>query len=327
MTMTQAFTPISLNDWRRDRPDQEKRDLDREYVGSDSALLTATMFRRRCIIRNASGEYWGLEGISAHINRSEAVVHYIGHYLMCRAVEWRHYDRVEILKEEPLPEGKKCHIRTVLGAAMVESLRVAPEHAGLRAQVLAKIKVPLPDEAKTFEQIKDWIETNIDPNAIPKPPAPPTPARPVSNLIIVDVDCHASGTCRFDGRMSGQGQYALDEESVLEIAHDCVDEEEGFNRVISRVINWLREEVLENMPDMHINNETDNLRLDRAEMTEEDDVTSEFDRDVLRTIVTQMLDRLEPETLARLRQNDNVIAVNEDDPDNNPDDDPEEEGN
>ena len=70
--------------------------------------------------------------------------------------------RVHMLKNEVLPEGKTCLIKNVLPMMVIRMLEMQPENPTFRALALSHLAIPIPNNKKTWAEVKDWIETNID---------------------------------------------------------------------------------------------------------------------------------------------------------------------
>jgi len=67
---------------------------------------------------------------------------------------------------------KRCSIVALLGASLVEMLKVAPQNPTALARILAITgKMPKPDEAKTYEDLKNWVETNCGTQRVDKQPS------------------------------------------------------------------------------------------------------------------------------------------------------------
>jgi len=215
---------------------------------------------------------------------------------------------LDILKGDPLPEGKKSKIAKVFSRQLMEMLKLAPENATIRSQAHARILVPLPDNIKTFEQIVEWVETNIDQNgltavynspveqeAAPSPWMQPITEQPVlNNHPTFDVGYRISerefGT--YDVTRRGNGIEEMDPQTMLDIVEDA----ENLENALSRIISLAREWVIENPPETEPD---ENTRSFEAE--DQDNVEVTIRAESLREPLIEWLRANAPEELARLQ--------------------------
>lgn len=129
---------------------------------------------------------------------------------------------------------KMCEIGQVLNPSVIELLRVAPMNQVARAQVLAACLKPIPPELSEFEQIKDWIEANIDPTVVnartrrtmptPTPQRPPGPTGPPpEDALTVVVDCEdvEYGRCRYAVNRYGSHHASYTREDLMEMIRNA----------------------------------------------------------------------------------------------------------
>lgn len=143
------------------------------------------------------------------------------------------------------PEEKKkqtCRIGQVLPASVIELLKAAPQNDTIRAVILAHLRVPIPDDALTFEQIRTWIEHTIKspqflteqgiPVGIPGvdsvPPAPMV-------MIPIKGTEDEMGSCRYCVTTRGQGNYQIGLDAFRQMVEESDDLDELQERVSDEV--------------------------------------------------------------------------------------------
>ena len=80
-------------------------------------------------------------------------------------METEQKDKPAEAQSPPAAPARLCAIADVLTPQTLRMIGACPTNEVARTLVLAAVRKPIPDEAKTFEQIKDWIETNVSPVA------------------------------------------------------------------------------------------------------------------------------------------------------------------
>lgn len=136
-------------------------------------------------------------------------------------------------------EKKKCCIESVLEAAVVELLKLAPMNPQARAHVLAVMGKKPPEEAKTYEEVKDWIESNGPIVPVMSAVSAATPAAIryqtlqdihhaqmagravrqslVAFKLVAEFSQLEVGTCRYRDRQSGREERPVTREEIQEI--------------------------------------------------------------------------------------------------------------
>lgn len=131
----------------------------------------------------------------------------------------------------PVPV-RKCTVDQVLNPTILGLLKTSPENEVVRTHVLSQIKVPLPDEAKTFEQIVDFVEFNIVPQ--PKPVAPPPRYAP-------GLEARVNYSERILGRISyrqnrtGHAVYNITRGSLMELVREAITNDASFDSLVNGV--------------------------------------------------------------------------------------------
>jgi hypothetical protein len=131
---------------------------------------------------------------------------------------------VEVAKPEPKPEPKPrtCMIEIALPASVIQLIKAAPHNDTVRAVILAHLKIPVPDECKTFEDIKEWIETTV---VIPMPSK--SKKGGPSNASIVEIPIQATdtehGRCNYSIGRNGSGNYQLSVQRFRDMVESSQD--------------------------------------------------------------------------------------------------------
>lgn len=283
--------------------DQENRVVERVFPGDSEALRG--LLNRRALISNRSNQEWWLaygQGVSSE--QSEALVWLIRDFFVGTGPDYLHNYRVHLLKEEPVPPGRKCHMRTVISSNLIASLKVAPDNPSLRAHVLAVVKQPLPPEVKTFEQIKDWIEINIDPAVVGN--ALPRGNDALAFEIAVSVEREVRGRLFFRGTRHGRGNYRVTDGVLLEKARYAVRNGLTMADLLENIGDYLRRMAGENLPDLsypelYTEEDGDWESTDtRFDDDSEDADNFSWNQALLRNHVRSALQRLEPGLLEQI---------------------------
>lgn len=130
-------------------------------------------------------------------------------------------------KAEPKP--RTCMIEQALPSSVVQLVKAAPHNDTVRSVMLAHLKQPVPDELKTFEDIKEWIETTIVIKAL----------KHVSSPLSVDgrVQIRIEGYDKEHGRAAysvnrkGEGNYRLGLQTFLNHVANADDLDELIQRL------------------------------------------------------------------------------------------------
>lgn len=162
-----------------------------------------------------------------------------------------------ILPPPVLATGERSVITQFLQPQIIEMLRSAPLNPVVRTQVHARILVPLPDTADTFEKIKEWIETTIKgrggpvPAPLPRTRVPVPPPPPTQDLFVrVEVTETTRGRARYSVNRVGGGSYALTRTEIRRIANEVIEDDGDMDQLVDRIDDLAREKCSENYPDM-----------------------------------------------------------------------------
>jgi hypothetical protein len=124
----------------------------------------------------------------------------------------------------PEPLKRKCEIAQVLPASVIQLVVAAPHNETVRSVLLAHLKQSVPEELKTFNDIKDWIEFNIE---VPKAPTPP---KNEAIQVLISASELERGTCRYERTLKGEGMQGIRRLLILEIAEESDGAEDFFER-------------------------------------------------------------------------------------------------
>lgn len=157
----------------------------------------------------------------------------------------------EAMGKETQP-AKKCDLDKVVQKELIALLKQAPLNPHVRTLIHAQILKPIPEEAKTFEEIKNWIELNIEPRAaqtlaevlaqgrVDPPQGPEFHER-------ITYSEQQWGNCHWSAEMSGTNTYSLSRQSLRDAAIEADGDWNGF---CEQVEEELREQCNENNPDL-----------------------------------------------------------------------------
>jgi hypothetical protein len=126
--------------------------------------------------------------------------------------------KAEVAAPKPLEPVKKCNLKDALPASVIQMVESFPQNETVRSVVCAHLKVPIPKECETFQQIQNWIEATID---------PPKSGQP-NNYIIIPLSASSieCGRCEYSVSRSGNGNFKVTDSemiAMLQEAEDCDD--------------------------------------------------------------------------------------------------------
>lgn len=212
-----------------------------DKVMAGDADLTAYK-DRECLVETpgrafaVEGRWWSGPMAGYVQTRDEAGVWPVGEWR-----EWCQHEReAHILHILPInwngehPKDGESDLRYLLGRRLADGLADYPQNAVFRSLVLARLKKPIPDEVKTYEEIEKWAKENINPKDVVR--HKPGEAAFVMRCGASDI---AQGTCRFSVPRHAEKEYTFYATEVLEIARDSVNFDElvenvrelGFSKV------------------------------------------------------------------------------------------------
>ena len=142
-------------------------------------------------------------------------------------METEQKDKPAEAQAPPAAPARLCAIADVLTPQTLRMIGACPTNEVARTLVLAAIRKPIPDEAKTFKQIKDWIETNVSPVA------------KVESVKGIEVTVRTwervSGHCTYTEERSGEGTHTLTPEDINDCIQQVLNEECGVETLMRRL--------------------------------------------------------------------------------------------
>ena len=183
----------------------------------------------------------------------EQVQQHLGAYSLVR-LPGVSKETFELIKSGIVQDVKLCEINKVLSAPVLNLITLNPKNQTIRSMVRAAIKRKLPDEAQTIEQIKDWIEKNVQ-QLVPVPSAKLHPAiaynGPTFRAEVLNQHClsvtltvedEESGSCSYSNSRRGVAGVPVSRDRVMELV-----EAEGasVNLIVDSIIREAKANLLE----------------------------------------------------------------------------------
>ena len=126
---------------------------------------------------------------------------------------------------------RRCRIEEVFDAGFIELLRLVPRNPHVRALILRLTsKMPGPT-CGTFEEIKEWVETHCEKRV-------PSQGRTRGENgieITVDFSEIEYGRASYSVSRSGQDEFHLGADDLLQIVQNALGEGEGLEGVIDAI--------------------------------------------------------------------------------------------
>jgi hypothetical protein len=200
---------------------------------------------------------------------------------------------IDEVPDPKLPEGLTSTIELVLPKTIIELLKAQPENATIRTHVLVHTKVPIPDEFKTYDAIKDWIEHNIKPNRFGIAPGTLEPFQ-IGGCSYSETEI---GNCRYRvERVANNFTHTVKPQDLLELVKRTVAHEGDLDSAISDLDGFIRDRIYEDPPNTEA--DWDRARMDRHEADETTD--SEASAGALHDPLVAWLQANAPQLLAQL---------------------------
>jgi hypothetical protein len=133
-----------------------------------------------------------------------------------------------------IPSERKCRIEEVFDQNFIELLRLVPRNPFVRALILKLTKKMPGPECGTFEQVREWVETNCEKKARPSP----SRANRVADdgiSISVEFSEREYGRASYSVRRSGSSEFSISAGDLNEMIQTAVDEGEGIDEIVERV--------------------------------------------------------------------------------------------
>ncbi len=137
------------------------------------------------------------------------------------------------IAEVPAVEKPRCRIDEVFAGPFIELIVLAPRNPVVRGLILAQTRKMPGAECETFEQIRDWVETTCEKKA--RSPNQPAVHAAVGITVTVEFSETEYGTANYSVNRSGEGEFEIDGDELLEMVRKAIDDGEGMDGVINRI--------------------------------------------------------------------------------------------
>ena len=134
-----------------------------------------------------------------------------------------------------IPVERKCRIEEVFDQGFIELLRLVPRNPYIRALILKLTKKMPGPECETFEQVKEWVETNCEKKTRPAPSRATRNAGGDGISINVEFSETEYGRANYSVSRSGSEAFRMDADDLLQIVQETVADGGGINEVVEAV--------------------------------------------------------------------------------------------
>lgn len=167
------------------------------------------------------------------------------------------------------PAQCRCRIDEVFGGNFIDLLALAPRNPLVRGLILAQTRKMPPAECLTFEDLKEWVETNCDKKL--QRPMPSSSGEGIA--IMVEFSETEYGRANYSVSRSGSEEFFLAEEQLLALVQEAVDSNDGLDAVIGNIAGKIRDNAWDQCDpnlddygdyeyDEHDSNDTGNSHVD-----------------------------------------------------------------
>lgn len=202
------------------------------------------------------------------------------------------------LPNPAIPVQRKCKIEEVFDQYFIELLRLVPRNPIVRALILKLAgKMPGP-EHQTFEQIREWAETNCEKKA--RSSSKRTAMGVPDDGIAINVEFSETeyGRASYSVRRSGSEEFHISAEDLIEMVQAAIEAGEGIDEVVEAVAEKIDEDAWDRCePSMDDYGEYD---YDNQEGTDFGDSETEYSKNEIRNAVLAFVRERHPELAAEL---------------------------
>jgi hypothetical protein len=217
-----------------------------------------------------------------------------------------------------VPRDFKLDIRFIMPDDALGIIRSAPSNPISKGLLLKYMKIPVPDNVKTFTQISKWAVENykgFDASAEAEalrtreaggiieeePTLPPaTPSPPVAFSIPFTTTEQESGSCDYSCTRLDVGSFPLEVRELMEIVQDVL--EDGGS--LLHLVESIAEEAQGEAADLVSGHDgTDDYEYINHECAETSDFEASFNNNAIRAQVEAYLRQNNPELLTQLNNN------------------------
>ena len=193
---------------------------------------------------------------------------------------------------------RKCVFEEVFDANFIELIALAPRNPHVRALILKLTGKLPPPECATFEQLKDWVETNCEKRARPLSAHTGTHSREDGIVINVDFSETEYGRADYSVRRHGSESFRIGAEDLMEMVQTAIDDGDGLDEVVEAVASKIDEDAWgECDPSMNDSGDHD---YSEHEESETGDSATECNKSEIRTAVLAFVRERHPELAAEL---------------------------
>lgn len=135
---------------------------------------------------------------------------------------------VELLAQpvigEPPKTPTKCNLEHVFTRSVIELMKAAPKNETVHALILSITGLAVPP-CETFEQLKDYIESNFTYTGMRVKPEP--------TAFVVEIDCEGviRGTCNYERPAAMRGQFRISSTLMDDFVGRAVGSETGMSEL------------------------------------------------------------------------------------------------
>ena len=191
---------------------------------------------------------------------------------------------------------RKCSIEEVFEASFIELLKLVPANPYVRALVLKfSGKLP-PAECETFDQLKDWVEANCTKRA--KKSITGTNLDGGGILVNVDFSEREYGRADYSVRRSGQDEFQVGREELMEIVQSTIDSGGGISEVVEVIAGRIDDDAW-NECDPNMDDYGD-YEYNEHESSDSGDANIDYSKDEIRRAVLRYLEEHHPELATEL---------------------------
>jgi len=191
---------------------------------------------------------------------------------------------------------RKCEIEQVFDPSFIQLLGLAPRNPIVRALVLKQTgKMPAP-ELETFDEIKEWVETNCDRKSLPPHSRPMPPGGGIS--INVEFSEIEYGRASYSVSRSGRGSFQVEADELLEIVQRAIDAGQRMDDVVDVITENIDADAwTQCQPDMEDSGDYD---YDNHDSNDTEDSETTYSKTEIRNAMLAFLRARHPELVAQL---------------------------
>ena len=205
---------------------------------------------------------------------------------------------VMTLPAPAIPVERKCKIEEVFDQSFIELLRLVPRNPYVRALIL-KLTGKMPgQECETFEQIKEWVETNCKKKARPAPTQTTRGVPDDGIAISVEFSETEYGRADYSVRRSGSEEFRISAEDLIEMVQAAIDDGEGIDEVVEAIAEKIDDDAW-NQCDPNMDDYGD-YDYDEHDATDSGDSETEYSKSEIRNRVLAFVRERHPELAAEL---------------------------